>query len=597
MSDVPHDPPADLPSVETPALWPWLTPARAGAFVALIALVYGVITLRGHGVTFDEPALFHAGDRTLYAMLHPGDRTALDLNQHVHPGFQSDFLRFPDVNDPVHYPVFPGLVAAITNWIFHSKLHVLNTIDGHHLGLVVLHAAALFLFCVYACRLLGRAAGIAAVVALALYPSAVGHSFNNAKDWPCAQYYGVFLLAMGVGVRDARFRDLVVAGVLLGVAFAGKMNAAFAVATMLAWTPVAYGLLYHRRGPLPVGLVGGVLLVPYIAAAVFVALWPWLYYGNLVDWWAHLSEYIRFMVNYGVGHRQTWTAHPFRCVLYMSPPLVLAAAGVFAATGWRGDARTRATYALLLLWVGVPVLRIAAPKSNFYDANRHFIEYIPGLCAMAGAGTAWIGERLCSWLRRPSMARWLSGRRPVWALAGFACVATAALVWPVLQYRPFETTYFNMFIGGLGGAQRTGLFVARAPADRRANGTEGDYWFSSLRVGLEFAASETAPNQPIGICGVPEGLSQSNWPYNPRLLLTDVNDTARVVYVAPREFFCGLTQIRELETQRPVLRRVERGGGLVYELLGARDGRRHPVLTRQSVYTQPGWYERKVTVP
>jgi hypothetical protein len=136
------------------------------------------------------------------------------------------------------------------------------------------------------------------------------------------------------------------------------------------------------------------------------------------------------------------------------------------------------------------------------------------------------------------------------------------------------------------------VFLAQPPADHRANGTEGDYWFSSARAGLEFAARQTNDPDAIGVCGPPVALAQHNWPWDPPLALTATVDDARVVYAAPREFYCNLTRIRELEAQRRVLLRVERGGGLVYEVLGPRDGAAHPVLTGESVYTQPGWYQR-----
>src|SRR5262249_1816241 len=158
---------------------------------------------------------------------------------------------------------------------------------------------------------------------------------------------------------EARARHLLIGGVFLGLAMSAKMNAVFALATMIAWTPIAYLLLYRRRGPLPVGLVGGYFLIPYIAGAVFFALWPCRYQGHVNDWWQHLSEYITWMVNYGVGSRTTWTAYPLNCLLFMTPPLVLAAAALYLVVGWRpakaghykeeADRQALATYFLLLL--------------------------------------------------------------------------------------------------------------------------------------------------------------------------------------------------------------------------------------------------------
>ena len=132
---------------------------------------------------------------------------------------------------------------------------------------------------------------------------------------------------------------------------------------------------------------------------------------------------------------------------------------------------------------GLPLVRAAAPGSNFYDANRHFLEYVPPLCVLAGIGAAeiaaWLPAVLARLTRRfPALAR-LRDRMP----AGLAVVAGLVLLWPIAAYGPYETTYFNALIGGLGGAQRQALFYLPAynSLTNGANGTEGDYWWSATR--------------------------------------------------------------------------------------------------------------------
>jgi hypothetical protein len=180
-----------------------------------------------------------------------------------------------------------------------------------------------------------------------------------------------------------------------------------------------------------------------------------------------------------------------------------------------------------------------------------------------------------------------------YGLAIIAAAAIAILAWPVVQYTPFEAAYFNSLIGGLGGSQRRALFAMGPPADRRVNGTEGDYWLSSMREGLAVASTYVGTGEAIGMC--PGGdliptMPRANWPRKHKPLVTAVDDGVRVVYAAPRESLCGFARIRELEAQRPILHRVERGGGLIYEILGPRDGVSHPVLTAESLYTKPEWY-------
>jgi hypothetical protein len=564
----------DLPGEGSPRA---RVPVVAALLIAGLAAVWGLAQMGRYGVTIDSPSLFYAGDRTLFWILHPHVPGALDFRGPEPQGFETHFERHPEENDPLHYPVLTGLLAAATNRVFHDRLGWVGVVDGHQMALVLLNALALLLFALYAARLLGPVAGLAATVVLALFPTALGHSFNNPKDWPCAQFYGLAVLAAGVGVVEGRARHLLLSALFVGLALSAKLNGVFVLSTVLLWTPLAYLLLYRRRRPVSAALVGAYLLGPYIAGLVFFGLWPWLYYGSIPDWWRHIHWYVVFMLDYGVSARATWTAHPLTCLAFMTPPLVLLLALAYAVFGWKGGRERAAVHALLLLWFLLPLVRIAAPHSHFYDANRHFIEYVPALAAMAGGGVAlvyrWVSARL-------------AGPRLRLALGGGAALGLAALVWPVAEYHPYETTYFNVFEGGLGRAQREGLFLT-SPSSDRLNGTEGDYWYSSLRAGLRDLVAFAPQGGTVGLCGPRSPQGRADLPEDSPLRFLDggdATDVADLVYASPRPRECGWLDVRDLEVARPLVRRVERGGGLIYEVFGPRDGRTRPFLTGPTAY-------------
>ena len=255
-----------------------------------------------------------------------------------------------------------------------------------------------------------------------------------------------------------------------------------------------------------------------------------------------------------------------------------------------GGRERAAVYALLLVWLLLPLVRIAAPHSHFYDANRHFIEYVPALGAIAGGGVALVGQ----WLR----ARW-PGARGRWALGAGAALVLASLSWPVIEYHPYETAYFNVFAGGLGGAQRGGLFLTSphevaSTAPRATTGTtrcapacgtsrhslpEGGRWASAARV----AAKAGQPPR-----GEPAALLDG----------TSATAAADLVYAAPRPRECDWNDVRDIEVARPLLQRVEREGGLIYEVLApgtvarVRSSPARPPTTRwrgRSRTTASGW--------
>ena len=489
----------------------------------------------------DSPALFYAGDRTLFALAHPATPGALDfLAQNEPAGFVPDFARHPDWNDPVHYPVVVDLLCAVTSYVFHDRMGVLDRVDGHHVGLVLLYALTLGAYAFYASALLGRLAGGAATVALALYPSAMGHSFNNAKDWPCSMFYALTVLAFALAVVRRHKRGLWIAGLWLGLALSAKINGGFALVTLAPWWTATYAFLStkHERAAQR-RLLGPAAVVPLIGFATFVILWPWLYQGGLLGIGPRVLRYVRHFLAQGVTQRPYWWAYSFRCVLWMTPVVTLIAAGTYALSGWAAPRRRASRWLLLVLWTMVPLLRIAMPHVNVYDGNRHFIEYVPALCAMAGAGVATTIQRLGAALRR---------HLPRLQGAMVAAVATtavlASLIWPIARYYPFEVTYCNAFAGGLGNAQRLGL--SRAPLDKEwpewvTAGSEGDYWFTSLRDALRDVMTLRGPDAIVSACGPLPPQVLPNTPAGSTFTVVPWGDpSATVLYVSPRETICSL---------------------------------------------------------
>ena len=350
----------------------------------------------------------------------------------------------------------------------HDALGLLDPAAAHHLGLVLLQALALGLFAHYAIRFLGFQAGAFAAVALMLFPSAFGHAFNNPKDWPCAMFYGLAVLAAGEGLVSGRARDILAAGLFAGISLAAKLNAVFVLATLGLWLPIVwFARIRQSSAGEKYRLTAALLAAPYIAGAVFLVSWPWIWDAPPAGMVQRLSGYLSFMAAYGISPRETWTWHPLKCLLYMTPPAVLLASLV-ALIAWvrRRDPEATIRVALLVIWVAVPYLRSIAPHSNFYDANRHFIEYVPGLCALAGWGFAQLLDVAQRVARRwPGPLRTDAGQRALrMALTGAAALS---LLVPLLRYAPFETAYFNVFTGGLGGAQARALFRMPPPTDPR----------------------------------------------------------------------------------------------------------------------------------
>jgi hypothetical protein len=361
---------------------------------------------------------------------------------------------------------------------------------------------------------------------------------------------------------------------------AAKINPVFAVVTVFLWGAAVYGVRYRGRRPMPEGLSAAALLFPVIGAVLFFVSWPWLYHGAVANWPLNVLEYVVHMANHGVTGSRSATLYPLKCVLFMSPPGVLAAALAFFVLR-RGHGEAFLVWLLLTIWTVLPVLRVSVPGAGFYDANRHFLEYIPGLCAMAGAGSAFGLDVLAEW--RPA---WRQITQPAALLVLATC-----LTWPIAQYHPFETSYVNALFGGLGVAQQRGLLHADPPL-HRANGCEGDYWYDSLRDGLSAMRQRIRPGETLSACGPWPGQVLANWPYpepipyvgDERGHIEQATLSADLLYASPHEGGCTWQRIREFERTRPVLWRVTREGGLIYEIFGRSTGLRQAAISPRTYY-------------
>src|SRR5262249_5503764 len=119
----------------------------------------------------------------------------------------------------------------------------------------------------------------------------------------------------------------------------------------------------------------------------------------------------------------------------------------------------------------------------------------------------------------------------------------------------------------------------------RANGSEGDYWYTSVRDAVAELRGRHAGQSTVGLCGPGPAQVNANWQTDDRLPINrHAEEHVGYVYAAPSVNTCRWDSIRALERARPVLVRAERGGGLVWELLGPADGAPHPELSPLTYY-------------
>ena len=269
---------------------------------------------------------------------------------------------------------------------------------AHHLPVPLFVAALVVAMAMWMARRAGPLAAIAAVRGLLTSPRFFADAIHNLKDAPEAALYVLAWFATARAVERMTLRAWALAAVAAAAALAQKANALFLAPQGLAW------LLIAARAPAPSGPEGDASDAPrrrplWLGLAVDFALFVALYFALSPQLWIDPVDHVARMYRHILesGNRVTSNALlvdgdassggvSFECaalVLWTTPPLVLVLALVGLFTR-RLSVRDRA---FLLIGVAVPVGRNLLPGSVNFDGVRHYLEFMPCLALLAGAGT------------------------------------------------------------------------------------------------------------------------------------------------------------------------------------------------------------------
>jgi len=236
--------------------------------------------------------------------------------------------------------------------------------------------------------------------------------------------------------------------------------------------------------------LGALALRLLVAGAVgwvaMVACWPWAHeapVANPLRAILQATDFDRvYPVLYAGRHfpSDALPRHYLPVYLLITTPLPLLALAALGAVAEirraRADADPARRFALglTLVWLALPVALVIALGPNLYDGMRHFLFVLPAIAVLAGLGAWHAATRLSA------------GRlgRGAWLVVGL--VVLSPLV-SMARLHPYQTSYFNAFVGGLSGAE--GRF-------------EVDYWATSLREATEFVnahapATTQARGRPV----------------------------------------------------------------------------------------------------
>lgn len=436
-----------------------------GIGIATLLFVLQAMLLPRTGMTWDEPSSFFFGRANLKFWMTGDRRYVTDFKNKAL--FKNDPIQYIYGEDV--YPPFPFLVASTFSYVLSEKLHILNTIDAHHLGEVAIGAIGVGFF-YYLLLELGMAVPVAALTTAmyALYPTIFGQMRSDAKDIPLMSMLVITVYWFVRWVKNnSQFviRNSLFFIFSFGLALATKPTAAILVPIFILW------MCIKKRGVLIKFLVLGSL-----SLVVMFIVWPWLWdnpVGKLQEVWQFFKVvgyqlpvlYLGKLYAAGVDLPKEY---PFAILLFQTPieisVLFLVGTIIAFKKPWGF---------LVLIWFWFGMSRFFVPGVLIYAKVRHFIDVMPAFFILAGYGLSFFHKLL----KLPKLLKCL--------IIGLILIHELIII---TRLFPYEPSYFNALIGGARGVSEKHLF-------------DIEYWGSGVKEAMEYINAND-PEARVYACGL-----------------------------------------------------------------------------------------------
>ncbi|CAN5757248.1 hypothetical protein BH23ACT11_BH23ACT11_14260 [soil metagenome] len=388
--------------------------------------VVGLLTVGRIGITWDEPNYFTSS----YSYLSWVGHIFIEPSE-----WWSSIDRYwaQSHEAPPFFKLWAGLFAGIGALLFGTdNLALLG--DVYRLGSYALFLISVFVAFRFVRREFGVAEAWGAALSLSLVPVLFGFARLGQLDGAAAAMYLLAMLAIyGMIVYGGWGRTLL-AGALLGLAFATKLTVFPLVPAAVLW------VLVNRRGR--AALVK--LLVSFgIGAVVFFGIWPWLWRDPIGRTWEFLTwagglEDER--LTYYLG--QWWAGAPWHyplVALLALVPLVVAVAGLIGVARLLVESRNPAA-GWLIINLALIVAVAGSGLVPIYGGPRQFLTAFPIWAVCAGVGIGWLAT--------------LVRRRTGVVLALYVALALPGILWTGMAN---SLEYYGEGVGLIPGARTLGF--------------------------------------------------------------------------------------------------------------------------------------------
>lgn len=415
-----------------------------GAFLTI------AFTNADYGVTWDEPAYFHASGLHIQWMADFGKNL---LHGRVGQSLQDDVIKAAWHWDPYHvpHPPFSRIVSGTTKAIFSP---LLDKFVSYRFGPAIFFSFLVTVMYLWMTEIFGRLVGLVAALTLMLIPNLFGFAHIAVTDMPLAAMWFLTAYCFWKGLENWKWS--LVLGIVWGFALATKFPALLIPIPLLLWAH-----LYHRRS-----YANNLFCMIFIAPVVMVVTQPYLWHQTALRisefFYEGLSRGYRPDANFPVFflNRLYFTNdlpwyYPFFLTAVTTPETILGLGliGILALVRTRPERKVMMLFLFNVIFILVLGL---LPGAVLHDGMRQMLSVYPFIAGLSAAGFFVLVKFLSERAQR------IKSFQPIKKLqAKLVSVVLVLLLFPPLLdlslYHPFELSYYNRLIGGIRGAYQSGL--------------------------------------------------------------------------------------------------------------------------------------------
>lgn len=410
-----------------------------GLLFSLIYLLIHLFLINDYGISWDFHYHHFAG------LAHLGQRVpTIDEPSNIpftppDPRLTIDdpFGPFVQILPTASYLFFYDLPAQA------GKLHLLPFDSAYNLPGVFMGSLGVLIIFLFINEAINFPVALFSAIFLAFLPTHFGYLHNNMKDVPNAFAFTASIYLFWRLNRYKRKRDLIFAVLSFAFAFNVKINSVMIPVVCLIW------YILNERKQLTKVLKSKLIILYFILSPLAALLVWWPFWkdplGKLLQlpyFYSHNTINMPVLFMGKILHSAVnipWY-YPWVYIFITTPLGILFSFLIGVIYSLYRILKKNEMYSLLLIWLLVPLLRYFSPKVSAIDGMRHFMEIIYPLSVLAGVGFYAIYNYFNKFTKQKNAGLIVFG------------IIIVTLVYNLVKFHPYQTSFYNVLIGGVKGA-------------------------------------------------------------------------------------------------------------------------------------------------